>query len=189
MTHHPPGTPLFTGPRIRLTAPRSSDAAPIARWYEDTEFQHLFEGAAAYPRTPSAVSRWFEHADRPTNDYLFVLRETAAHVDGDAPIGLVALDEIRWTHGTAWVAIGIGEPAYRGRGYGREALDMLLRFAFTELNLFRVMLTVFSYNTPAIGLYERVGFQHEGTWREALNRGGRRYDILLYGLLAREYRG
>lgn len=57
-----------------------------------------------------------------------------------------------------------------------------------ELNLYRLQRTVFSYNERAIRLYERCGFQREGAYRELLQRDGERYDMLLYGLLAHEWR-
>ncbi len=66
-------------------------------------------------------------------------------------------------------------------------MRLLLTFAFDELNLHRVQLTVFSYNRPAIALYEKLGFQREGTFREFLQRDGRRHDMFLYGLLRREW--
>jgi RimJ/RimL family protein N-acetyltransferase len=62
-----------------------------------------------------------------------------------------------------------------------------LRFAFHELNLFRVCLTVFSYNAAAIALYEQLGFTREGTYREHIERDGQRYDMVLYGLLRPEW--
>jgi RimJ/RimL family protein N-acetyltransferase len=66
-------------------------------------------------------------------------------------------------------------------------MRLLLQFAFGELNLRRVQLTVFSYNTAAIRLYEKLCFQREGTFREFLQRDGQLYDMYLYGLLRREW--
>ena len=70
---------------------------------------------------------------------------------------------------------------------GREAMQLALAFAFNELNLYRVCLTVFSYNDQAITLYERLGFVREGAYRQHLERDGRRYDMYLYGLLRPEW--
>ncbi len=63
-----------------------------------------------------------------------------------------------------------------------------MRFAFDEVNLRRLSLTVFAYNTRAIRLYEGMGFVREGTFREFLVRDGQPHDMLLYGLLEREWR-
>jgi RimJ/RimL family protein N-acetyltransferase len=64
---------------------------------------------------------------------------------------------------------------------------LILRFAFHELNLHRVQLTVFEYNARAIALYERLGFRREGTYRETLLRDGKRFDMYLYGMLSHEW--
>ncbi|MCZ7572072.1 MAG: GNAT family N-acetyltransferase [Ardenticatenaceae bacterium] len=74
-----------------------------------------------------------------------------------------------------------------GKGYGHEALELALGFAFRELNLYRVQLTVFGYNERAIALYKTAGFQREGVYREFMQRDGQRYDLHLFGLLRREW--
>jgi len=66
-------------------------------------------------------------------------------------------------------------------------MQLALQFAFNELNLHRLQLTVFSYNDRAIALYEKLGFQREGVYREFLQRDGERHDMYLYGLLLREW--
>jgi len=103
-------------------------------------------------------------------------------------IGFVGLFQVAWPAGAARCAIGIGEAEYRGRGYGTEALRLLLRYAFAELGLHRVGLTVFEYNRRAISSYEKAGFQIEGREREAMLRDGRRWDIVHMGVLACHFR-
>jgi RimJ/RimL family protein N-acetyltransferase len=68
-------------------------------------------------------------------------------------------------------------------------MTLALDFAFKELNLHRIQLTVYSYNPRAIRMYEKLGFQLEGTYREFLLRDGQHYDMLLYGLLSHEWLG
>jgi RimJ/RimL family protein N-acetyltransferase len=62
-----------------------------------------------------------------------------------------------------------------------------LRFAFSEINLRRVTLTVFEYNRRAIRSYEKAGFQHEGRLRGALNKEGKRWDMLYMGIRREEW--
>ena len=83
--------------------------------------------------------------------------------------------------------MGIGEPEARGQGFGSEVLQLLLRYAFTELNLHRVALNVFEHNPRAIHLYEKTGFTVEGRAREFLNRDGRRWDMIFMGILQEEW--
>ncbi len=176
-------TPLFTGARIRLTSPRPEDAHTWARWYEDSEFARLFDSSAAYPRSASAVSGLLDGMNRDRTSFQFAIRP----LDSEDMIGHIEIDGIQWNNRVGWVAIAIGDARYQGQGYGYEAMQLLLRFAFRELNLHRLQLTVFSYNTRAIHLYEKIGFKREGVYREALLRDGQYHHMLLYGLLEREW--
>jgi RimJ/RimL family protein N-acetyltransferase len=86
------------------------------------------------------------------------------------------------------VGLGIGDRNDWGKGYGTDAMKIILRFAFTELNLRRVTLTVFEYNPRAIRSYEKVGFRHEGRLRSILLRDGKRWDMLYMGILAEDWK-
>ena len=67
-------------------------------------------------------------------------------------------------------------------------MQVLLRYAFDELNLYRVTLNTFEYNPRAIRSYEKAGFKVEGRVRKYLNREGRRWDVIFMGILAEEWR-
>jgi RimJ/RimL family protein N-acetyltransferase len=94
---------------------------------------------------------------------------------------------VNWPGRDAFVGLGIGEPEYWNKGYGTDVMNTLLRFAFTEINLRRVTLTVFEYNPRAIRSYEKAGFRHEGRKRQLLNREGKRWDELYMGILREEW--
>ena len=64
---------------------------------------------------------------------------------------------------------------------------MLLRFAFAELNLFRVSAAAPEYNEAAIALLKKFGFTEEARRRQALDRDGRRWDPLVFGLIHEEW--
>jgi RimJ/RimL family protein N-acetyltransferase len=119
----------------------------------------------------------------PKDSFVFAVRP----LESDELLGLIFLDGILWSNRTAWIALAFGEEQNRGKGYGYEAMQLLLRFAFHELNLHRVQLSVFEYNIRAIKLYEKLGFVREGAQREFLQRDGRRYALIFYGLLIHEW--
>jgi RimJ/RimL family protein N-acetyltransferase len=177
------GTKLLVGPNIQLTALGLDDLPVLAQWYQDAEFLRLFDAVPAAPRSESASREWLEERQRARDAFLFGVRLR----EGDQLIGVVELDGILWNQQVSWLSIGIGDAARRGQGYGAQALQLALDFAFRELNLHRVQLTVFAYNAAAIALYQKLGFQREGTFREFLHRDGQRYDMYLYGLLRREW--
>jgi RimJ/RimL family protein N-acetyltransferase len=176
-------TKLLFGPNVRLTALGLHDLPLLVQWYQDAEFLRLLDAVPAAPRSEGALREWFEERQKGRDGFLFGVR---LH-EGDQLIGVVELDGILWNQQVSWLSIGIGDAGRRGQGYGAQALRLALDFAFRELNLHRVQLTVFSYNTAAIALYEKLGFQREGAFREFLHRDGQRHDMYLYGLLRREW--
>jgi len=102
-------------------------------------------------------------------------------------IGFATIRWIEWTHGSGWVHLGIGDPQDWRKGIGSEVLDLLLQYAFNELNLYRLTATIPQYNPGALRLFEKAGFIEEVRRREALNRDGRHWDLLLFGLLREEW--
>ena len=92
-----------------------------------------------------------------------------------------------WNASDSFVGLGIGDRNEWGKGYGTEAMNLMLEFAFTEINLRRVTLTVFEYNPRAIRSYEKTGFHHEGRLRQFLTREGRHWDMLYMGILREEW--
>lgn len=177
---------LLTGRLVRLAATDMDEVAPYYyRWGLDPAFHRLTESE---PFRPFSLKRLKEinardwPADDPHN-IMFTVR--ALH--NDAIIGFANLDYIDFHHRDTYLGIGLGEKDYHGKGYGADALDLLLDYAFDELDLHRVTLTVFEYNPGAIRLYEQMGFQHEGRTRQDFARNGRRWDLLQMGLLRREW--
>jgi len=83
--------------------------------------------------------------------------------------------------------IHIGEEECRGKGYGTEATQLMLSYAFETLNLNRVELGVYDFNKQAIHVYEKAGFIREGIKRQDKFVNGRYADALIYGILASEY--
>jgi RimJ/RimL family protein N-acetyltransferase len=174
---------LFEGTKARLLPLNPTDAPILARWQLDADYLRLLDADVAFPKSEQQIADWLHDRRRGREGYLFGIYTLA----DETLIGYIELGEILWTHRTSWLAIGIGERAYRGQGYGYDAMRLALDFAFKELNLHRVQLTVFEYNEPAIALYENLGFRREGAYREFMQRDGQRYDMVLYGLLAREW--
>ncbi|HET6900811.1 MAG TPA: GNAT family protein, partial [Vicinamibacteria bacterium] len=109
------------------------------------------------------------------------LRET------DRLIGTCQLLHINRVHRTAELQIRIGDAAERGRGYGTEAVALLVGFAFKDLNLHRVSLQVFATNARAIHAYEKAGFVREGVLRQAAHVDGGYVDLVVMGILREEH--
>ena len=175
---------LFTGQLVRLTAINvETDTEMFARWDRDTEHMRLLDADPHRLMTAKQIKAEIEREEAASQEIQFAIRTLA----DDRLIGFVGLDGISWTHGDSFIGIGIGDRAYWGKGYGTDAMRVLLRYAFTELNLYRLSLNVFSYNTRAIRTYEKVGFVVEGRMREALLRDGQYHDLVFMGILREEW--
>jgi RimJ/RimL family protein N-acetyltransferase len=180
---------LLHGTHVRLMALSKDDLPTIATWYQDTEFMRLLDAVPAHPKSADALHTWLEEAQKASDGYLFAVRllEDDVLPERSRLIGFIEVDGILWTHGTAWFSIAIGLSEYREKGYGTEAARLALAFSFRELNMHRVQATVFSYNHRSMAMFERLGFRREGAFREFIHRDGERYDMLLYGILRREF--
>ncbi len=106
---------------------------------------------------------------------------------GGELLGDVQLANIDWRHRTATAGLGIARRARRRQGYGLDAALTLLRYGFEELDLARITARIAEYNVGAQRVLEKAGFVLEGRERKAVFGGGRRWDMLLYGLLREEF--
>lgn len=176
---------LLVGERVRLTAFEPADHPVMARWTEDAGYLRNLRTGTAVPVAPEQVTRLGEQLANDLSHYGFAIRRA----NEPGIIGFASLNDIEWNNGSAWLGIGIGPAELRGRGLGAEALQLLLQFAFAELNLRRVGLTVIAYNERAISMYRRMGFVEEGVIRRAVEREGAHYDLLVMGLLREEWTG
>ena len=176
------GSTLLTGKLVRLTAFNpETDAAIVARWSRDTEYHRLGDNDPAYPRSTKMAREWLER----DNDHVFGF--AVRTLGDDRLIGDIGLWIENWAQAEGWVGIGLGERDYWGNGYGTDAMRVMLRFAFDELNLWRVSLGVFAHNPRAIRSYEKAGFRHEGVIRGDCQRDGQRWDSVFMRILREEW--
>lgn len=180
-------TPLFQGELVRFISPVPQLTAGLfARWMRDSEFVRLLATDPARLFSVDKYKEWIEkdYVEEQKTEELFFMISTLKE---NRTIGLIGLDGIRLNHDDAWIAIGLGERDYWGKGYGTDAMHIILRYAFHELNLHRLSLSVFEYNQRAIRSYEKVGFVEEGRARRFLNRDGQRYDMIFMGIQRAEW--
>ncbi len=102
-------------------------------------------------------------------------------------IGTVFIKNIDHKNHSGEYGIFIGEESARGRGYGKEATKLILRYAFGELKLHRIFLTVMCDNLQAISAYEKSGFVMEGIMREEYLRSDGYIDIIIMSILKDEW--
>lgn len=178
---------ILKGKLVHLAAMDPEEVSKsFAAWNRDSEYKRLLDTDAPRLHSTKAVKEWLEKELEKQGDTMhwFTIRAAA----DNQLLGDINLDVVGWNFRDAFVGLGIGSRDFWGKGYGTEAMQLALQFAFTELNLHRVTLTVFEYNPRAIRSYEKAGFRLEGRQRGAILREGKRWDVLYMGILREEWR-
>jgi RimJ/RimL family protein N-acetyltransferase len=175
---------LLRGQLVRLT---HEDPEVLARlesqFHYNSEYLRLLDWDPARHFSPNQMQKWIEKQYENPDEFNFAIRLLA----DDRIIGGIGLGEINWTHRETFVGIGLGEREDWGKGYGTDAMNIILRYAFTELNLRRVSLDVFEYNPRGVRSYEKAGFVVEGRVRGMVLRESRRWDVIYMGILREEW--
>jgi RimJ/RimL family protein N-acetyltransferase len=174
---------LFRGELVRLSAEEPELLGKtLWSWDRDSEFRRLLDDEPPCLWSAKNIQTWFEKPNEEQADrgFYFLMRT----LQDDRLIGLWVNE---WSRAEAEVGIGIGDRESWGKGFGTDAMRVIMRYAFCELNLQRITLQVFDYNARAIRSYEKVGFTHEGRTRKAIFRDGSRADIVTMGILREEW--
>lgn len=177
---------LLTGKLVRLVEKEPEVMSKeFTRWARDSEYQRLlhFDPASLWSERKWKEAIETELGKENPVEYFFSI-ETLPE---GRFIGIIGLMGIEWNHGNAWVAVGLGERDDWGKGYGTDAMRLILQYAFLELNLNRVTLGFFEYNARAQRSYEKVGFRMEGRQRQMLQRAGKYWDVLIMGITQPEW--
>lgn len=102
-------------------------------------------------------------------------------------LGNLGLMDVNHINGSAEIGIFIGNKDYWGKGYGTEALGLLIDYAYQFLNLNNILLRVYEFNARAIASYKKVGFKEVGRVRKSLKRGQKYFDIVLMDILPEDF--
>ena len=119
---------------------------------------------------------WFEYISTSKDVAMFGIER------GGSLIGICGLCHINWVNRTAEVSLYIGPEELRGKGFGRQALQMLKVKAFEEFNLHRLWAEVYGFNVASMTLFESCGYEREGILKEHIFAKGQYWDSIIYGL-------
>ena len=175
--------PRMLGERIMLREFEQNDLGEMRTWITNPDSTRYLSDTVVVPQTWEQTAGFLDAllsgskpgvhlviADIMTGDYL----------------GQCDLMNVTDYSRKAELAIVLG-PEHQGKGYGGEAIELLLELAFCHLNLNRVHLRVSSQNARALACYERAGFAREGVLRQDSFSGGEYRDTVIMGILRDEW--
>lgn len=171
------------GTKVYLRAVEKKDVELAWKYINDRETYENLSIGIPFPMNFDNEMDWYEAQRKQTNIYNFAICD----ISNDNYIGGCGINKIDWNNSSCLVGIFIGDAAYRGRGYGTEAMGLLLDFIFMHMNINRVELRVFSFNKRAIKSYIKNGFVEEGKMRQAIFRYGKYHDEVIMSILREEY--
>jgi RimJ/RimL family protein N-acetyltransferase len=166
-----------------LSAIEEEDKDYLYSWFNDSEFLKFYDYYPPVPQSKEEVDKNMKYYENNERSFIFAIRLK----ESNQIIGVAGYDDVISENKVATLFIGIGRNDLRGKGYGKEALKLLLDYGFNNKDFHRIQLNVLSFNERAIALYEKAGFVKEGTYREFVLRDNKRYDLYLYGLLKHEW--
>lgn len=172
----------LVGDRIYLSPRNSEDAEIFTKWLNDFETTDYI-GRSGMLVTLDGEKKYLEENSSPEAVFVIVT------LDGDKMIGTVGLESINWINRTATLGIFIGDKEYRDKGFGTEAIRMILEYGFKYMNLHNIKLDLMGFNTRALKCYEKCGFKEIGRRREAEFLNGKYYDQISMDILDTEFEG
>lgn len=169
----------IAGEKVYLSPMNADDAEQYTEWLNrhdvtdnvgNTDLMMTLEGERAW-------------ISQERDQYQFAIVEQSSN----RLLGNCGIQNINWRRRCAEIGLFLGEEESRGKGYGREVLELLQEYAFDVLNLHSLSLRVYSFNTRAIKCYEKAGFSHCGRLREAYYINGMYHDMLFMDILKGEW--
>jgi RimJ/RimL family protein N-acetyltransferase len=170
------------GRLVRLRAYEKSDADAMLRWASDEEVTR-WHGPPNLPASRAQAEKFIEMALASGDAAKYFAIETVA---GEL-VGDCGLRAIEWKSRKAEFFITIGEKQFWDKGFGTDALRVVIRLAFEKMNLNRIWLTALVDNPRAVRCYEKCGFVHEGLLRQESFVDGKYRDVFLMGLIRSDY--
>ena len=173
----------LTGRRVVLREFRQEDISGIRSWVNDYDTVRCIGGAFKRPQTWEESESYLSNL---LNGGAGGVNLVVADRESRRYLGQCSLTKVDQTARNAELSVVIA-PDSAGRGYGREAVGLLLEYAFRQMNLNRVFLRVYAENERAVRCYRACGFREEGREREQVYFDGHYGDVLIMGILRREY--
>ncbi len=177
------GDSILAGERVRLRGVRDDDLPTLAKWEMDPGRMTTLSGRVA-PPSEAAARQWLTKWCANDHDDLGFAIETL-----DNPpvlVGNIGLWGLRPKDRCATLGIALGRE-HLGRGYGSDAMRIIVDYGFREMGLHRIQLSVAPFNPAGIRAYAKAGFVEEGRHRESVLHDGRWYDEVLMSVLDHEW--
>lgn len=174
---------MYTGSKVKLREYRKEDVPQALAYMNDPEVKRLLTPGIPFLYTLEDEQKWYDGLTALKDTYNFAI-ET---LEDQRYIGGCGINSVDWKNSLVVVGIFIGDKDYWGKGYGTDAMRVLVKFIFEQMNIRKIKLNVYAFNERAIKSYEKCGFVKEGTLRQEIFRDGKYHDEYVMSILRDEY--
>ena len=171
----------LVGERIYLSPKSGEDAEKFTEWLNDFETTDYL-GRSHRTVTLQDEKEYLEKNGEKKSTFAIVEKNT------DKLLGTVGLHDLDYINRTSTLGIFIGDKDYRSKGYGAEAINLILDFGFNYLNLNNIKLDLMDFNERALKCYKKCGFREYGRRRKCKFINGKYYDSISMDILAEEFK-
>lgn len=168
------------GKRVILRPGTDSDIYYLLKWYNDDELNRL----AGWSNAKVTASKLKYNLSK---SFGYDPMNLVIENEDEKPIGTIQLYGVDEMNKSCSLGVRIGDKDYWGKGYGEDAITALLKYAFTNLDMYRVSLKVYEYNIRAYKCYLKCGFKDEGKTRKSAFIDGQFYDEIIMGILKDDF--
>ncbi|GAB6169465.1 GNAT family protein [Clostridium carnis] len=176
---------MYKGNLVKLRAYKEEDIDRATEFINDEETKKLLVIDTPFPITKWKESEWIKSRDASsdlTYDFAIEDLETGKYIGG------CSINNTNIKNRNCTIGIMIGDKAYWGKGYGTDALKVLIKFIFEEVNMEKIKLNVFSFNKRAIACYKKIGFIEEGILKKEIYRNGKYHDEIVMALFKENFK-
>ncbi|MGN1330266.1 MAG: GNAT family N-acetyltransferase [Clostridia bacterium] len=168
------------GDRIYLSPRSIEDVEKFTEWMNDFWVTD-YTGRSSVVMSLEGERKYLQENSNPEATFSIVTLEE------DKLIGTISLEKIDHLNRTATLGIFIGDKDYLSKGYGTEAIRLILDYGFNYMNLHSIKLNLMSFNERALKCYKKCGFKENGRIRENRFINGKYYDTIAMDILENEF--
>ena len=179
-------TGVLRGKTVYLGGIQEDNLETLLPWHNDIDYGRYLSMGIPRFTTEKDLREWMLEGEE-ERFRVYPRPMSIRLIADDTLIGVCGYKEVQWYANNTMLWMGIGDADQRGKGYGSDALRVMVRYAFLEMNMNRVGLQVAAFNEPARRSYEKCGFQLEGTLRQYMYRDGQYWDMHLMSILRAEW--
>lgn len=170
---------MYYGEKVCLRAYKEEDIKKALQFINDKELMKNLTTKIPFPMTLWEEEEFIKsQKSNQKGEYKFAIED----LEAKKYIGGCGINDVNWLTRVATVGIMIGDKDYWGKGYGSDAMQVLIKFIFEDMNMRKIRLSAFSFNERALKCYTKCGFEIEGVLKDEIFKDGKYYDEMILSI-------